>query len=1027
MFRKVLFYTFFIALFKLSIAQHSITRTHKNTQFELGIELVSKEKYAAAQKVFQNYLHNDPDQLKAIEAEYYVAHCALQLEQPQTEQLLVNWRDTYESHPKAPYVFYELGSYKYNRGDYKEAIESYERIQFSELDKKDRYEAQFNLGYSYVKIKDFQKAEENFDAIKGVNHDYTYAANYYSGYIKIKHEDYDEAIRDLQVAEQVDLYKSTVPYMIMNVYHRQNKYKELIDYAERVFERKTKIRNENKAYLLIAEAHYGLKNYEKADEYYERYISKTKKPSPNVLYRYGIASWKNQKYSAAINSFKRVIDVNDSLGQYASYYLGDSYLKEGNKDYALLAFQQASSVDYDKSVKMESLFNLAKLQYEQKLFKESIASFDLLRKLDENLKYKSKSSELTAESYLNSEDYNEAISYIERIKSPSQDVQKTYQKVCYHKGVELFNKGKYKAALTYFNKSLENKIDEKYTIRGLFWRGETYSLLTNWDKAWLDYAALFKIPDADKSPYYLRGVYGIGYAYFNRKEYDKALNKFELYTRRLKKSKKQFYYSDALVRLGDCYFYKRDFIAAMKNYKQAVNAKVKSLDYVYYQMGDLSERSKDEDAALKYYNIVINDFDNSVYRARALFAVANLQGANANNVASITAYTELIKQYPKHELIPAALMKRAGQYNAIKSYEKSRDDYDHVIDKYCGSEYGKYAIVNIKDILSKLGEDTYTERIEKYAVCDPDNKDIERLVYNDGYKEYENGNFTKAVSKMQAFIKKYPESKLVGEAKYLMADSYQYDEKYEEAISGFEEWLLLGEKNHYDECVNNLLMLTLESEYYEKAIKYGEEALKLSSSEDEQIIIFTDLIKAYNGNKDYQKSIEYCNEIIDREEKVIGTKHYAQLYKGKGTLGMGDTTAAIKLYSELINTAADEYGCEADYDLAHVYFLKKEYKASIDSTSGLRKRFPSYTNWIGKSFLLAAENYIGLEEDYNAVAVLKSLEKFPDEQIKELAKERLDQIEQEQKSLDSEDEDLDLSQEDIKNGRSIDGKEGTDD
>ena len=48
---------------------------------------------------------------------------------------------------------------------------------------------------------------------------------------------------------------------------------------------------------------------------------------------------KNDDSQKAIDHFKEIADSKDSLGQYASYYLGESYLTLGNKNFALAALK----------------------------------------------------------------------------------------------------------------------------------------------------------------------------------------------------------------------------------------------------------------------------------------------------------------------------------------------------------------------------------------------------------------------------------------------------------------------------------------------------------------------------------------------------------------------------------------------------------------------------------------------------------------------------------------------------------------
>ena len=60
-------------------AQNTFHRTMK-TYFRFGLELMDKEKYSAARDQFERYLLKGTDEVKRIYAEYYLAYCALNLE-----------------------------------------------------------------------------------------------------------------------------------------------------------------------------------------------------------------------------------------------------------------------------------------------------------------------------------------------------------------------------------------------------------------------------------------------------------------------------------------------------------------------------------------------------------------------------------------------------------------------------------------------------------------------------------------------------------------------------------------------------------------------------------------------------------------------------------------------------------------------------------------------------------------------------------------------------------------------------------
>lgn len=214
--------------------QNTQQTIHPNQLFQKGVDLVNLRQYSAAQEIFNEYINNDPDYLKQVESEYYLAICAMELTQPVAEELFVKFANNHPHHPKAEMAYYELGNFYFDKGEHKKSIDFLEKIDVEALDNEQLLRAQFNLGYAYFTQKKYKKALKNFNLVKieSNNNKYQYVAYYYAGYINYKEKNYKEALTDLQNAEKNDTYKRVVPYMIVNVYHRSEQYDQLIEYAE---------------------------------------------------------------------------------------------------------------------------------------------------------------------------------------------------------------------------------------------------------------------------------------------------------------------------------------------------------------------------------------------------------------------------------------------------------------------------------------------------------------------------------------------------------------------------------------------------------------------------------------------------------------------------------------------------------------------------------------------------------------------------------------------------------------------------
>ena len=352
-----------ICLFLTSVVYGQQTQKyiHNEYLFDRGEEMIEKLNYTKAQHFFKQYIETDPLGVHVIDAQYYIGYCALHLTQDgdKGEKILLTWKDKFPKHPKAISVHVELAKFYYSKKKYKEAIAYYNDIDRDEIPSELIDEINFELAYSYFLTKDLASAGHYFDLAKRTNHQYTYAANYYSGYLKFKKKEYNQALKDFKTAEANSKYAKVVPFMVTNIYYQQGKDAEVIKYGTEILSTNKGGGKKKDIALLVAESYFNIKEYTNAFTYYDLSIGKKLSKDRSVNYKYAYAAFKGEKFSHAIKGFNLVLSKEDSLGQYAAYYLAQSYIKNNNKNAAIIALKRASKSDKNKKIQIESLYDLS--------------------------------------------------------------------------------------------------------------------------------------------------------------------------------------------------------------------------------------------------------------------------------------------------------------------------------------------------------------------------------------------------------------------------------------------------------------------------------------------------------------------------------------------------------------------------------------------------------------------------------------------------------------------------------------------
>jgi len=1067
------FWSFTLLLNSETQAQATLNQTSDEYYYRTGLELFDKQKYGAAQKAFLEYIRlnslagnlNGRHNLKVVDAQYYAGISALYLFNPDAEIQIDRFIAEHPTHPKAASANYELGQFYYAKKDYKKTIEYFAKVSSADLSLEQAIDYKFKLGYAYFTQQEFAKAGPMFDDLKRTNHQYTAASNYYAGYINYKLGKYEDALKDLKRAEKDPVYQTEVPYMVANIYYKQQRYDELLAYTTSIIgepaistpkeekpgakkpanrtpakstpsrsspkpragkstpaapqskapespalegegtaETPTPVKNADELFLLTAEAYYRKGNYPKAAAYFKQYAATSKgsrAKTPDIQYRIAYAQYLTKDYVAAADGFKGIASGRDSIGQYSAYYLGISYLQLNNKPFALQAFDQARKAKLNKQVQEEAAFNYAKVLGDMGNGAEAIAALKDFLKTYPNSKYESEANELLGESYLSTSNYSEAIAHIESLKSRTPRTEAAYQRVTYNQGVTNFNNERFPEAISFFDKSLRSPVEGDLVLAANFWKGEAYSVNRNVDEAINSYAAVFRKSQegvrSNTDDYALKSRYGIGYCYYNRKEYEKAAVHFREYTNRLQTSNSKLNYTDALVRLADCYYVQKQYDDAVRTYDLALNQNTPDKDYIYYQKGViLGIQGKDTEA--KQALDRVGQSSQSRYADRALFQKAQITFEKGDYSAAVTQYTQLIEEKPGSSYIPFALQKRATAYSNLRQYDKAVTDYQRILNQYPTSKVGNSALLGLQEALTNAGRpEEFNAALAKYKQNNPQDSSLENVEFESAKSLYFAEKYQKAVESFQNYIKAYPNNALVYDAKFYLAESYFRLNDLPKAIQ-FHQTVIADNRSPYvNRSISRLADLEYASKNYSNAIRYYLTSLSSARNKKEQALAWNGLMESYYNLSKYDSVMYYADEIINKGGATVNAQNKALLYRGKSLYLQNNYDQATDEFLRTVNSAKDENGAEAQYLIGEILFKQKKHKESLDALFELNQKFSSYEKWRGRGFLLIADNYVATDETFQAKATLNSIiERSPDKQVVEEAKVKLKALEEKQ-------------------------------
>jgi tetratricopeptide (TPR) repeat protein len=974
----------------LGLAQQTQVYSHQDIYFRTGIELFDKQQYIASQESFRQYIQLNLRDEKMVEAQYYLAFCALKLEEKDADILLDKFVQNNPDHPKALTAYYDWGIAYYEEKNYDKAIDYFEKVSLKHLSIERKEETQYKLGLAHFHKKQYTQAEKYFNELKAGYGDNAFGASYYAGYIAFREKRLDLALKDFLKASEGADYQKICPIYITHIYYQQNRLDELIGYTVPTLNKNTALEQLPEIYLMTADAYFQKKNYNNALNYFKQYMGIVHtEPAKDVLYRIGFCEYQTQSYQQASESLKGIADENSKQGQYAAYYLGLSYFNLKNKEYAVNALQQAKNAHFDVMIEQESTWLLAKMNYELERYDDAITHLKYFVESYPQHPERKKAIDLLGKAYLYSNQYDEALAYIESIPDRTQNINGTYQQISYAKASEVFNKGEYVAAINLYEKSLRYPLLPDLVLGAKFWKAEAFVLGGNPQTAIPLYQELLSTT-ASYNQYTLASHYGLGYAYYNHQKYDMAIPHFQLYIARVNQNTEQKNVQDAYLRLADCYFAQRDYNQALTFYNQVIQQNTADKDYAYFQKGVIQQLNDNFVDARANFDMITNQYPGSVYYDQALYEKGVMDLQAGSNAVAINEFTKLIVEKPASLMIPDALLRRALAYHNIGNKNEAIQDYTKIVNDYTTHANASSALFSLQTLLSEQGREAdFQTLLAKYQQANPNSQTAEKIYFDNARNTYFNQQYQTCINLYNQFLTSYPQSVLRHDAKYFIGESYYRLNDQPNALL-YHEQVIKEQKGAYlDKSAKRAADLAFAHQNYSRAIQFYRMVASMVDNKIEQNRAWEGLVKSYYEIAKYD-SLNYFADQIIQQGKLNTAKNLAMLYKGKALHQQGQTQSALTIFKELAKNASDENSAEGQYLWADIEYKARQYKESLETLFDLNKKFTAYENWRGKAYLLMADNYIALGETFQAKATLQSIiDKSPDVGVVAEAKKKL--------------------------------------
>ena len=948
-------------------AQQSIQSLEQGEAFRQALRLYRQGDYAQAQSLFRQIQAESPDASLQGEAHYYAASSAIRLRERQADKELLGFVEKYPLSPKRWAAYREVGDYYYNIGRYLYALKWYRQVKPEFLSPRAQERYNFRFGYCLYSAGNREEAREYLSKAKETE-EYASQAAYYLGFISYEEDDYQGANEEFGAVQDPKLLEEKLDYFQADMNYKLGKFEEAIEQAKSYLPRADR---EETAELnkLIGESYFQLEQYAEALPYLEKFEGRNGKWSNEDYYQLGYCHYQKGDYPAAVESFNRIIESPDALGQNAYYHLGQAYLQTGKKTEALNAFRQASSMDFDGVIRQEAFSNYAQLGYEIGNAYEP-ATAVLQRYLsdyprDENRRDLQK---LLLDAYVSSQNFEEALAYLQDNKD---DLDKeTRQKIYFFRGLQVFAEGDYSSAKSLFNQAIEETENTLWSARALYWSGEAAARQEDHTQALDRFLAFENNKWAEQCPEYTERDYQLGYAHFQLGQYSEAANRFSKAKALLSADDPRR--ADAQVREADALYASSQFSQALAVYRD-LPAGHPELDYALFQQAKAEGLLGRPTQKIRQLAQMERFYPNSTYRDDALFERASTLAEQGQEAEALQEYQKLLQSFPASGLsLNARLREILILYNQGQ-LDTALERINVLVKDYPESAEATQAVSTAKLIYMDKGE------ISKFAAWARDlrfvqltDTELEEASYTAAQSLIDQGKTAEAISACEDYLKAFPLGARAGYLSFQLGELYFGLGQKEEALAPYKR-AADASATFSEKALTRVANYYVESNQLSTALPYLERLLSLAEVTENKRFALSNLMKVYFEQGQFDRCIAYSEELLASPNLGQRLSEDAWLFQARSAWVTGQEARAQTAYEEVRKTAVASRGAEALYYKALFEHKAESYEDSNQSIEALARSYAGYQEWGARGLILMARNYDALGDPFQATYILESV------------------------------------------------------
>lgn len=979
----------------------SITDTDAAGFLDRGKKLYEIQNYTGAIDQLSQMMKIPASASMMEEADFYIAMCRYNEGNMSSIDILKKFMAKYPTSFHNPEVLFAIGNKYFYNGKYGEAVTNYNLVPQKSLDEAQNADLIYRRGYAELRLGDYDKALNDFNRVANVAK-YREAGTFYQGYIEYANGNYDAAMAKFQKVNTRSELGYSAQYYMTQIYFTRGEYDKVVSLGNTLIDANKNPEFIPELYRVVGESYYHMGNDNKAEEYLTKYLVLCGDSNPaqrSAYYVLGVICQRDGRSDDVIRYMNYVTSEDDAMAQSAYLYAGQAYVKSGNNNSAMMAFEKSMQMPFDKNVQETAFYNYAVAQSKgsRTPFSRSIDYFEEFINKYPSSRYQNEVESYLINAYISGNDYQKAMESISHIQKPSSRVLQAKQYVLYNLGINAYSNNQYTKATDYFTQA-RNLGNFKNGILANcdLWLGDCQYQRGNYQLAEKSYRNFLNSVNNSNPNYYI-GYYDLGYAQYQQRNYSGARESFERSVSKssnLKDSQK----ADAYNRIGDTHYYSKSFSNAASNYAQALSIHPEGGDYALYQEAMMNGLQKQYSVKIKKLDQLLKEFPNSALSASALFEKGSALLDMNNSDAATQTFEQLLSDFPQSGEARKGLLQLAITLRNEGKQALAITNYRKVISRYPSSEEAALAVEDLKVIYSESGKIDELQNFLSSTSNAPkiDISELDKLTFDAAEKAFLDEKSD--ISKVNSYIKKYPNGAYIITAKFYVAQDNFDKGKYDTSLEQINEVLSKGaDASFAEDALAMKGAILMKKGDNKNSLETYKELSKKATTADNRIAANIGIVRSANELGHYSEVITSANTLLsgsglsgdeENETRYLRAIAYAATKRGAD---------AEKDWTKLAKDTRNIYGAQSAYKLAEYYYSAGNLKQAEKTLNAFIDEGTPHQYWLARGFILLSDVYIKQGKNFEAREYLESLKsnypgkdadifKMIDERLKTLKK-----------------------------------------